>query len=506
MEASSHMRKDAMRDGAFFLVLAFALRACHLWIVPGVLDSADAVGYLETARHLAAGDLWDIDPRIPILYPLLGALAHLFVHDYERASSLVSLAASPLLVIPVYALSRALHGRKAARIAALTVALWPWLVGYGSRIGPDALGCTLWFLAIWLLARSVDKGGAWLLAAPLAFFALHVTRAEGTVLMFSAPLGAVILYGGKDNRKLLRLIPFALISAALLGGYALFMKGLIGQATVSYRAGLVAHEFFFSANVPTLFAKTFIKTVFEVYPLMLGPVLLLFMGVGFFHKAQPRTGAANATRDEPAACHHPRTLRLELYVLYFAFVQWLLSLFVLSPEPRYQMSALVALSLFSARGMAIVGEQAAGLPWGRWLRTLPVAALVSSMALGNAVGVAAAYLSDTPPQPQEYKAAGEWMREHLEPGLVFTRKPQVGYYAGMPSTGPALDDALEQAIARAKEAGARYLVVDERYTAKMAPGLAPLLDPANAPPRDLRLLKIFSEYEKARIVIYDIRH
>ena len=470
--------------------------------LPRVLDSADAVGYIDAVKHLASGDLLGFDARIPVLYPLLAAMVRFVVGDYERACAVVSLLASSLLVIPAYALSREMHGRGAARIAALGVSLWPWLVDYASRIGPDALGCTLWFLGVWLLMRAMRDGGACLVAAPLAFFALHLTRPEGTVILLAAPVGAALLYAGKDNRKLRRLVPYVIIAAALLCGYALFMKLLIGKATVSYRAELVAKEFLFSANVPKLFIKTFLKTLFEVYPLMLGPVLWLFMGVGAFYMASLESRKPTSERED-AARSHPRDAQLECYVLYFAFVQWFASLFVLSAEPRYQMSALVVLSLWSARGMAIVSERLAALPWGRWLRVLPVAALALSMLLGSAVSVGAAYLDDTPREPKEYKVAGQWMKERLEPGLIFTRKPQVGYYADMPSTGPALDDTLEQAIARAKKARARYLVVDERYTANMVPSLAPLLDPANAP-SDLRLLKNITDYEKARVVIYEI--
>ena len=483
-----------LRDCALLTMLAFLLRLVYLLALPRVIDSADAIHYIETAKHLASGDFLGFNAKIPILYPLLTALCHLAVSDYELAGKLVSLAASTFLVIPVYALSRELHGRKTARIAAVAIALWPWLIDYATRIGPDALACTLWFACVWLLAQGLRTGGAWLVAAPFAFFALHLTRAEGTFFLLCAPIGGIILYAGEDKRKLYRLIPFALACGALLLGYALFAKLLIGKATISYRGELILHEFELTLRVFKLFARTFIKVLFEVYPLMLGPVLLLFMGVGFFQRTESSA---------EGVLGHPRRARLEIYVLYFGFLQWFMSMWVLSPEPRYQMSVLVALSLWSARGIAITGEQAATLPRGRCLRLLPMAALVSTMLLGTAVSMAAVFLESTPREPWEYKAAGAWMREHVEPGLIFTRKPQVGYYAGMPTTGPARDDTLDGAIARAKEAGARYLVIDERYTARMAPGMAPLLEPSNAP-RGLRLLKEIDDYPGARVVVYEM--
>ena len=108
----------------------------------------------------------------------------------------------------------------------------------------------------------------------------------------------------------------------------------------------------------------------------------------------------------------------------------------------------------------------------------------------------------TPQMPHEYKIAGQWMKDHLEPGLIMTRKPQVGYYAGMESFGPYLADTIDDVLKTAREGDFRYLVVDERNTTVMVPGLAPLLDPANAP-AELELLPVdLSPYSEARVVNY----
>ena len=97
------------------------------------------------------------------------------------------------------------------------------------------------------------------------------------------------------------------------------------------------------------------------------------------------------------------------------------------------------------------------------------------------------------------------MREHLETGLIMTRKPQVGYYAGMPTAGPRLDASLQDILSLADAGDFRYLVIDERYSAAMVPSLAPLLDPPNAPP-PLRLLNSnASPYPNARVLIYAFR-
>lgn len=464
------------------------------WLAMGrVIDSADAIHYIEAARHLAQGDLWGIDPKIPLLYPLFGAVLSLFARDLELACRLVSLIASGLLVIPVYVLARDLHGRASARVAALIVVIWPWLADYGSRVSTEALACTLWFLAIWLLVRALRRGGAWPAIAALAFFALHLARPEGVVIFLAAFPAAAILCVRDERAKASRLIPFALVGCALLVLYVLFMYRLTGAPTLSYRAGFLVEDLEVSSQqravtgTVLLFVKTSADTLFNVLPIMLGPVLLVFLGVGLFHSSE-----------------RGRDVRLELCMLLFAGVQWATSLTVLSPAPRYLMATLVALSLWSARGMVIVTRQAANLRWGRVLRPLPVTALVMTMAFGTAVTLASEHLGRRPRQPREYKVAGHWMKANLEPGLILTRKPQVGYYANMPTTGPALDDTVETAVARAREVGARYVVVDERYTAQIIPPLEALLDPAQAPP-DLRPLhELVPDYPEARVLIYEV--
>ena len=502
MEARLDIRERPGRDAALFLLAALAFRGCFWFAMPRVIDSADAVHYLGVAEHFRAGDFFGYDLKIPVLYPLLGALFSLFLPDVETACQAVSLAASALLVIPVYFLSRELHGQSAARVAAVIVVIWTWLADYASRVSTEALACTVWFLAVWLFARGLRRGGVWPVAAASLFFALHLARPEGTFLLLAAFPAAAILCLGDDRgarkasappARARRLVPFAVTCAFLLAAYGGYLWHLTGTFTINYRTQYIAGDVQLANAVlspkGTLldFIRTTSDTLFSVLPTMLGPVLVLFMGVGLF---------------QPSERH--RDTRLELYLLFFAAAQWGVSLSVRSPAPRYLMAVIVALSLWSARGTVLVGRQAATLSWGRWLKPLPVVAIVAPMLFGTAVTLGAEHLGRRPREPREYKAAGLWMKEHIEPALVFTRKPQVGYYADMPTTGPAPEDTLDAAIDRARKAGARYFVVDERYTTQLVPALKPLLDPVQAPP-DLRLLhEEKPPYPDARVVVYEI--
>ena len=125
------------------------------------------------------------------------------------------------------------------------------------------------------------------------------------------------------------------------------------------------------------------------------------------------------------------------------------------------------------------------------------------MMIGLAANILSEFVSGMPRTPREYRIAGQWMRDELEPGYVISRKPQVGFYAEMPSIGPDSGDDSTSVVAFAKEIGARYLVVDERYSVTIVPGLRPLLDPARAPDTLKLIRDDLSPYAGARVVIYE---
>lgn len=471
---------------ALWMGAALVVRLVFLALSPRALDSADSIRYLEVAKVLREGGFFHFDTRIPLLYPALTAFANLVIPDLEWAAIGVSLCASLLLIWPVIRLSESMHGHSAARIAALSLCLWPWLVDYGCRVAPEALMSVLWFGTLWALAQTVRRGGSWPYVAALFCFGLHLTRPEGMLLWAAAPVVALILREPNRDVRAVRLIPFVVTSVILLGTYALYMKSVTGAAVVSSRAHASALRYVL-VDQGAATAKAFLALFGEVLPIMLGPLLLIFAGAGLF-----------------MASEHKRDLRLELMILAFAAAQFVLAGLSTFAEPRYVMNVAIALTLWSARGIALTGARAAALPRGGWLRRVPVAVLIAMFSFGLAVNIVPPILGRMSYQPVEYKIAGAWMKEHLEPGLILCRKPQVGFYADMPSTGPAPNESVGEVIQRARDAGARYLVVDERYTAQMVPSLEALLDPANAP-EGLRLLQAdLSPYAEARIVIYEV--
>ena len=487
MSVISNDNRGLLGDLALAMVLALSLRILYLLALQRAIDMADAIHYIQMAQQFASGDFLNFDENLPVLFSIFGAAVHVVVPNWEYAFWVVSLAASTLLVVPVYLLARELHGRSAAQIAALVVSMWPWLVDYGSRIAPEALAVTLFFTSILLLYRGFEGRNVSLAFAPLAFFALHLTRPEGTFIMLAAPFGALVLCWRRGRYLYRRWGVFTACCAVLLGIYAVFMRVAIGTATLSYRAPMAGDVTDYFRRGATDFARTAMALFFDVLPVMLGPLLLVFLGLGIFGKADG-----------------PRRIRLEVLILFFCAVQWSLTLANFSSAPRYIMTVVVALSLWSARGIELAARQAAEARHGAWLKHVPLSVVAAAMLVGIVSDVASESLSGMPRTPREYRIAGHWMRDELEPGYIICRKPQVGFYAEMPSVGPDPAHDADAVVAFAQDIGARYLVVDERYSADIVPGLRPLLDPARAPDTLKLLRDDLSPYEGAKIVVYEV--
>jgi len=233
------------RDLAALLLLALGFRLLFLVATPRVLDNADAVHYAETAARLGAAfgiglgapiPEGDINPKIPVLYPLLGAVASTAAPDVEWGCRAVSFLASVLTLIPVYLLARNLHGRRAAVIGGTIVALWPWLADYACAVTTEATGVLWWLVGVWALLRAARDGDPrtrW--TAPLAFAALHFTRPEGTVLLLAAPAAAWWCFR-KRGPAYPWLVPYAVAALAALGASAFYNRAVAGAASANAAA------------------------------------------------------------------------------------------------------------------------------------------------------------------------------------------------------------------------------------------------------------------------------
>ncbi|NUM54101.1 MAG: glycosyltransferase family 39 protein [Candidatus Hydrogenedentes bacterium] len=485
METTSTGIGSSAREIGLWVAAAFVARIAFFSITPHVIDSADSILYLEAAERIADGRFAEVYPRIPLLYPALAALAAQVFTDVETAALVVSLAAGTMLVWPVVALSYTLHGRAAARISALLVVLWPWLIDYSCRVAPEALYTTLWFGGLAIGLGAVRAGRAYTVLLPLTLFALYLARPEGVLLVCAIIAG--VASTAKDRRTAVRrLAPSVIALVVAIPAHMWLMHSMSVHAGIAPRFSTSSVEYsFISRGEETV--RTAAHLGMRTIPVMVGPVLGVLAiagGVGWRG--------------------HERDRRAELAVVLAAVTQFVAAALSTYPEPRYVMATVIVIAMWSARGAALLSRAASTSPQYRWLQHGPVTVITVMMVAGIWPNVVPSMLGKKSYKPLEYKFAGRWMASNLEPGLILSRKPQVGYYAHMPTSGPAPEDSIEDIRARVADADMRYVVVDERYSTQMIPALTPLLDPENAP-RWLRLLKSdLSPYPDARIVIYEV--
>ncbi len=373
--AQTSDRQRAWTEAAALVLLSAGVRLAYAWAVPRMLDSADAVRYLETARAFSRGDFLGVDPKIPALYPALTAAFSLAFQNLEAAGQAVSFLFSVLLVVPVYFLSRRLHGARVAPIAGCLVATWPWLIDYSNRVATEPTAVFFWMMGALCMVQGLDAKGhaAWMAGAALSFGALHLARAEGTFVLIGA-LGAGAIAGWRSDsmRTARKLGVYVAATGVLLAAHAVYLHQLIGHWTVNYRVGFIGDRPEGSTVVAEL-GRTLIAMSADVPAVMLGPLLWAFFGVGL---------VARRTQS-------PRPVRAELIVLYFAALQWLVVIPVLSPAPRYLMATFVALSLWSASGIASVSGTIGDRASVAWMRTAPLAVVLAWMAMHLGAAVAA---------------------------------------------------------------------------------------------------------------------
>src|SRR5215471_15137249 len=97
------------------VVVAFALRAWALRFQPWV--TTDGTEYIRFADALAHGRAFS--SIFPPGYPILIALAHVFVPDRVHAAAWIAVACGALLPLPVYAIARRTVGSRWGVLAAL---------------------------------------------------------------------------------------------------------------------------------------------------------------------------------------------------------------------------------------------------------------------------------------------------------------------------------------------------------------------------------------------------
>lgn len=511
--------------------------------------------YLTLAQHLAAGHGFtadgvhphsEFDPGYPlfaaVIYRLIGtndfvphspdesASASEAISKLEWPARVNLLLLGSLLVAPVYLLARTFenghpdHAGLAWRAALLTTTIPALALG-----GPnfEAASEQLYTLVLWLgwlcLWIGLEKR-RWLFLGlgGLAFGLAHLTRWEGLV---SAGVGALIILASHKRLALIRhlqlLAPFLSGVLLLAAPYALYQTARTGSIFSTKAIVHQLHGEALASGDPFAWEKAYadyerVRDTPGLYPPL--PVYL------WQHRAQTALNYARNTIAQAGMILTSPAILFAMWLplavlgarrmtrcqnLFLAATLVPLLIFPLSVvDTRYLLPLVPAGMIWSARGLVVADE---------WLRRrlFPGAARTTNgahsragfiltgsvCALWIAADLAGPFLI---PRPVEYKALGQWMREHGISGNeagVLARKRQTAFYAGARWEWLPFADA-EGVLAYAANHNAQYVVIDERTVPALRPDLAYLLDP-EAAPASLELVAEITE-EGKKVLLYRI--
>jgi 4-amino-4-deoxy-L-arabinose transferase-like glycosyltransferase len=466
------------------------------------------------------------------LLPWLIALFSAFTSDYELAGRLVSLIAGTLLVLPVYFLGKLVYDKTAGFIAAAFIAFFPPLAFQSTLILTEAtytLFAALAVLAGWNMLKRYSITAA--LLSGLLAGCLYLTRPEGIGFLFI--FFAWLIAGFAWKIFLIKPLRFVYLLLAMGSGfvivstpYLLFLKHATGSWTISAKGAANlqmdtpedgSRPSFRSLNenntsVPideVFHLGTFLKsgsagnhtTVAEVswrgltskyirnfydliktaLPSFLTLLPLMFLGIGLLGSHwQWGQGWKN------------------IFFLSFIGFYWFIVVPMFHINARYLAPMWPLCAIWIANGT--------GVFFG-WLSTYE-----SLLKLANAKKFNPAILSsalvvmlwlgfsflpelgrilarnpnstDRWADAVELKEAGLWLEKNADSEIVImSRNHAVDYYAGNYNIRESItipENGLDRVLSYARNRGANYLVVDERYRDEH-PLLSFLLDNPQAP-------------------------
>jgi 4-amino-4-deoxy-L-arabinose transferase-like glycosyltransferase len=501
----------------------------------------DEAGHLMVAHNLISGNgyaemVGKPDVHLPPVLPFLSAGLLRLGLAPEWATAAVHIVMGALLCVPIYALGRAIYGRRAGFMAAALVAVYPALAAWPFVWSTMTESPFLLFVfsGVWAARKALTTDRArWYAAVGLAFGLAYLTRPEG--LTYFAILGLYMVLWHIARRRLLQPVVIGKLALAagaclaLMSPYVIYLHSNTGHWTLSGKVGLILDI------APAYLAHDQAAHDLAVSRLDSTGQEIMWFSPERFNKSLGRYVAANPARfffqvrqnmaETWLALFHqdlfspwivalaglgifarpwPKGRRWWDEALLWATLLPLASFWAFFVIDRFLIGALPVGLLWAAAGLDHLADWAPAslrAPWPRLGRTtaMTAAALPLALTLAFCLWVTPAQLkAGIDGMPWSNLAAARWLAAETPPdAVVMTRYTEVGLYSGrrlVPSPNAPLDEML----AYGRRHGARYLVVGEWELTTLRPQIGFLLDPAQAPP-ELEYLRTFGDDRKTLV-------
>ena len=489
------------------LAIAFAIRLFLLFHTHCI--AKDGITIIALARDFAAGNFEKVAfSPFPPGYPLLIALAHNFVGNWELAGQFVSLLLGTLTIIPLYLLGRRIFDQRVALLSCLFFAIHPYLGRFSAEVLRESTYIFFFVTAVWLSWEALSRKHLYLypliaLAAALAY----LTRTEGIGILIVVGLWVLLQnysqFRQTYKRRLMALCLLFLTLPTLSSPYLLHLRKETGEWKLDARRAPLAvtgltefvrkteeGRFIFDREAFTARLKRHGRTlsllIIQEIPQAYHGLLLLLLLFGLIKRKVI-----------------PYRRKGELFLSSFIIFYILLIFPWFRSQPSHRMvTQLVPIALFWAGAGFYEVHQRICSRIGFRGGIEPSLAKKMFCAL-MIVTIMVILFKTLKPQRLDKlprKEAGVWLKEHSHPHpLIMSTMPRVAFYAeGRHLKMP--EGAYQEIISYAKLNAVDYLVVDEEKMERLSPGFIEAVGSKNL----LELIYVTSQPDN-RIIVYRVR-
>ncbi len=521
------------KDLFFILaVLAVSILLVVLIYPRFALMTTDGVLYALMGESLAKGEGLSAYGQPHLIFsPLLSvfiAAFFLVVKDLYLASHLGVIFCGLAAVIAIYVLAKEMVSQRVAQLAASFLAfcgvwVWQYNVAISAQI-TAGLFAILTVLALWKASNvkhlSSAKDYLWFLIAGVFIGLSYLARPEYFAILPLVLVYFFVLFRKIEISKLLIILLLVVLGFLIISSpYLLFLHKQLGYWSITGRAaegsmGLSGVEMEkidgmsggTAIVAPPEFNKTIFQVLFDNFGMLSKRTLdnLLnaehnflnifgFLGVGFF------------------------AFGLRKWLLERRFKEFIIFLVLFSPiifvamyqgaTPNYLVQFLFIFFILIAVGFWDFHDKIiSGFNLRGWrVKTLFVCLISITIfyfffpALQNYLFLPKDYTQ------KEFKQMGLWMKENIpniENETVYSRKPEVTFYAGSRWQVVPDVDSYEQLFSIMEKNNSKYLIADDRYFKDLRPQFDDLLFPEKAP-EGLELIKTAEFYDK-KVFLYQL--
>lgn len=182
----SHVQRR--RDWTWFWLFWLALALRMAYLPRAQVLQTEGTTYVTLARHLLHGHeyvgiLGEKELVMVSIFPHLIAFLGALIGHLVTAGRVWALLAGAGLVIPTYALGKAMFNRRVGVWAALLVAFHPYLLVYAPLVRVEMPFMFAWLCGIYATWRAIEQGPrqGWWIAMPLCFGGAYLLKSEGAV-------------------------------------------------------------------------------------------------------------------------------------------------------------------------------------------------------------------------------------------------------------------------------------------------------------------------------------